>query len=191
MNRQENDHPDPEWRAACASLKKDLSPPPEVEQRVVDALRRRGRLRAPGDGGPAWLSRPALRVAAALALLALGGLGQRYLFGPSGIDAAEPTFVLLLREEEPIQGDERLLYEEYAAWARDQAGAAALVGGERLAPGSRVVGGSASGGATQTAAVTGYFLLSVSTYDEALRIARSCPHVRHGGAIEVRRIDRL
>ena len=40
-------------------------------------------------------------------------------------------------------------------------------------------------------AIAGYFLLSVETMDEALRIARACPILDHGAQIEVRPIADL
>jgi len=40
-------------------------------------------------------------------------------------------------------------------------------------------------------AIAGYFLLSVDTMDEALRIARACPILDHGAQIEVRPIADL
>ena len=39
--------------------------------------------------------------------------------------------------------------------------------------------------------VAGYFLLPSSDYDQALSIARTCPHLKHGGAVELRQIERF
>ena len=35
----------------------------------------------------------------------------------------------------------------------------------------------------------GYFVLQAESYDAAVDIARSCPHLTYGGSIELRRID--
>jgi hypothetical protein len=37
----------------------------------------------------------------------------------------------------------------------------------------------------------GFFVISAGDYDEACRIAESCPHFKYGGSIEVRQIDRI
>ncbi len=52
----------------------------------------------------------------------------------------------------------------------------------------RVLGG---GPASPAGALGGYFVVSARDYDAALAIAiaRSCPHLKHGGTIEVRAIE--
>jgi|SRR5271157_4837356 hypothetical protein len=35
----------------------------------------------------------------------------------------------------------------------------------------------------------GFFVIAAADYDEACRLAESCPHFKYGGAIEVRQID--
>ena len=37
--------------------------------------------------------------------------------------------------------------------------------------------------------VTGYFRIGAQSLDEALAVAKSCPHLTHGGRIEVREVD--
>ncbi len=39
--------------------------------------------------------------------------------------------------------------------------------------------------------VGGYYCISAADYDEACRIAESCPHLKYGGNIEVRQIHDL
>jgi hypothetical protein len=65
------------------------------------------------------------------------------------------------------------------------------VGGEELAEPALLVG--ESGGATARPdqggeRIGGYFLIRAADDAAALALARSCPHLRHGGRIEVRRI---
>lgn len=38
--------------------------------------------------------------------------------------------------------------------------------------------------------LSGFFLIRADTYDQAVDTALNCPHLRHGGTIEVRQIDR-
>jgi hypothetical protein len=35
----------------------------------------------------------------------------------------------------------------------------------------------------------GFYLITARDYDEACRIAESCPHFKYGGSIEVRQVD--
>jgi hypothetical protein len=39
-----------------------------------------------------------------------------------------------------------------------------------------------------TTAVRGFFIIRAATEAEALGVARTCPHLRHGGAVAVRPI---
>ncbi len=112
--------------------------------------------------------------------------------------------MLLLREDAGFdpeglaRHDPGALVREYAAWAR--AGARETVlGGERLEDEGRIVraGGErliveplgrlagAAGGR-----IGGYFLIRAEDLEEAVRLAGSCPHLTHGGSIEVREIGR-
>lgn len=196
MKQRELEDLSPEERAAYAALGTHLLPPPDLEQRLVEELRRRGRLRPTTTSRRPRIRTVVASLAAALILLVLGGIGQKYWLAPSAGPAPEPTFILLLREPRPLEApanDEAgaLMYREYSAWARNQAGAGSLLGGERLGSEGRIVGGLAEVDVTDPATVTGYFLLDVATVAEALRVARTCPHVKYGGVIEIRRIDRL
>ncbi|NNF28145.1 MAG: hypothetical protein HKN73_13050, partial [Gemmatimonadetes bacterium] len=63
----------------------------------------------------------------------------------------------------------------------------------RWEPGRQVVAG---GGGVQVAAsyldrpeyVVGVFAIRASTYEEAMAIARDCPHLEYGGTVSVRRV---
>jgi len=37
----------------------------------------------------------------------------------------------------------------------------------------------------------GYFMISAKDYDDACRVAESCPHLGYGGRIEVRQVDQM
>ena len=114
---------------------------------------------------------------------------------------ASPRFLLLLHEppgrvQAPSPESGRALVEEYKAWAAEGARSGFLLGGEKLKDGGNLVAESgASPGSTAIALdpgrpfIGGYFLIRASGYDEAVELARTCPHLRHGGIIEVRQID--
>ncbi|MBM3522989.1 MAG: transcription initiation protein [Alphaproteobacteria bacterium] len=88
---------------------------------------------------------------------------------------------------------------EYRAWAQSLRTRNALAGGEKLADdpgrvmrakGSDVV--VADGPyAESRELVGGYFIVIADSYDAAAALARDCPHLRYGGAIELRAIHEL
>ena len=85
---------------------------------------------------------------------------------------------------------------EYGAWIRAKGENGRFVDGEKLAKDGRWCR-TRSGGVEVLDPVTdnvrgllaGYFIIGASSYDEAVDLARDCPHLRYGGTIEVRRIE--
>jgi hypothetical protein len=80
---------------------------------------------------------------------------------------------------------------EYKAWAMRLRDSGALVTAEKLA--ANPVTMLSASGATElprgTADELGGFFLIQADSAEAYRIARECPHLRHGGTVQVRRIQ--
>ena len=116
--------------------------------------------------------------------------------------AARQKYVLLLHGParaqplaQPTAADsaaERAIVAEYSAWARGLAAAGSLVMAEKLADDPLTV--LAASGATEAVRGTadelgGFFVIQAADSAEAFRIARDCPHLRHGGTVQVRRIE--
>jgi hypothetical protein len=116
-----------------------------------------------------------------------------------------PNYVLLLHEA-PNQGDDDLspdeiqeLIQRYVAWSQEIRERGHHVGGEKLADeGGRVL--SMSGDSPRVIdgpyaeakeIVGGYFVIQARDYDEAIEVAKGCPHLRKGNRIEVRQIDHV
>ncbi|HEY0781506.1 MAG TPA: hypothetical protein VGE98_03560 [Thermoanaerobaculia bacterium] len=130
-------------------------------------------------------------LAASLALLAAGFWIGRWQAQLSSNRRPRPSHILLLHQDASFQwGPGRLaLAAEEDRWAIGLQKKAELLTGqaltddghlvtpprtvERLAPGDYV---------------SGFFLLSVGSDERALAIARSCPHLTHGGRVELRKI---
>jgi hypothetical protein len=211
MSTEFDDELSEQERRAFDSLVRERTPPAALEESVVHALRREGLLRASvttrAVAGPrrSLLPRVGFALAASVALFALGVLvGSRWWSQsppPQRAQADSPQFMLVLRPlpapaagEPPGAEAERV--REYSAWARE-ARRAGLVGGEKLKDEARVL--RAVGSQLEVAAgqesevgsgVGGYFIISARDYDHAVSIARDCPHLKHGGTIEIRQIDR-
>jgi hypothetical protein len=96
----------------------------------------------------------------------------------------QANYVLLLYESPQFTGGS---HDEYAAWARQMQ--PLIVGGEELADGTVLAMNGASTRVPQTTEhLAGYFLIDAKDDAAAARVARACPHLRHGGAIVLRRI---
>ena len=89
--------------------------------------------------------------------------------------------------------------KEYMSWAERMRGEGRLQGGEKLTDDAGKVLRASSGRVAVTDGpyaeskelVGGYFLISAGDYAEACRLAESCPHLKFGGRIEVRQIDKM
>ncbi|MGH7612929.1 MAG: YciI family protein, partial [Gemmatimonadales bacterium] len=171
-----------------------VEPPPDLKQRVTGSLRERG-LVAPVGGRRARFFTTFAYVAGAV-LLFVGGL----MFGKrSGSTAADPRprFVLLLYEDAAFRPTVSHLEHvaEYGAWADSLRGQGKLVMGEELDTGeSAVLRGAGtvtrvSPGDLQSEAgiLGGFFIVRAANREEALAIARQCPHLKYGGRIVLRR----
>ena len=168
------------------SLYSDREPDPDLEARVVDDWRRltRGGRAETGRGGRA------LRVAAAVALLAAGWGAGRLTAPPGGDGAPGAAYMLLLWEGATFEPSEDPggHAPEYVAWARTVASAGVPIDGEELGGARSWIGpGGASGTPVDAGELRlgGYFIVGVGDSTAAVELAREHPHVRHGGWVEV------
>lgn len=187
-----------EEAAALRALARDGEPADELEDRVVRALAARGLVRRPVALRRFW---PA--AAAAIVALAAG-----FLAGRAGVpapaapgDDPSPRFMLLLyddpgRDATQTPEEARRIAAEYGAWARELDRDGRFVAGDPIHGEARLLrraGGrvevfpaAAPGGEV----VVGYFMIRARDADEALEIARGCPHLAYDGSVLVRRVGR-
>jgi hypothetical protein len=174
-------------------LWRDLDPPTALEDRVVRELRRRGFLRS----ARLWKGRRFFGAAVLVCVLFAAGVWLGESRSPRSLPKT-PSHILFLEEgrsstSSPAEESRRIA--EYKAWARGLAARGRLSSGEKLAAGAELVspesGGSDIGAARNAGAASlgGYFAIVARDDAEALEIARSCPHVRHGGRVVIRRIQ--
>jgi len=86
---------------------------------------------------------------------------------------------------------------EYIAWRASLEAADRLIGANKLTEdGGRVL--TVRDGQVRVndgpyaevkEVVGGYFLIRASSYDDAVEIARTCPHLKYGGRVEIRQVD--
>jgi hypothetical protein len=171
------------------SLKRETPPPPWLKAQVLGTLRARGLVSAPRRR---WAV-PA-GAAAALALFAAGvavGVGARQR--PQAPRDDRPRFMLLLYERKALVPDTIPRVAEYAGWAREQGRQGRLTDGEELADAAQVVTADGRAVPAPDAGVgelVGFFIISAADSEEALRVARTNPHLRYGGTIVIRPIQR-
>jgi hypothetical protein len=93
--------------------------------------------------------------------------------------------------------DLQRIIEEYSAWGRSLAERGKLSSSMKLKEegGKQLLGRNGSAVvrdgpyAEATEVIGGYFAIEAANYDEAVSIARSCPHLKYSGRIEVREVD--
>jgi hypothetical protein len=180
-----NDEPlSPDERAAMDGLPKEMPLPAGLEDRVVTSLRASGHVRM--QSRRAWIG----RLAAAVVIF-LAGFAAARLPWPGGVAPSEGDEYLLLLYGAPSASpaEEEARVAEYRAWANEEREAGRLVGAEKLA-GSFMLLGSPGGGPSNPAEPSGFFLLRAATASEAAQAAQRCPHVRHGGTVVVRPVEK-
>jgi hypothetical protein len=189
MNDNNSEELTQKEREALQSLAREMVPPAELEARVIRGLKRDGLIR-----GAFWnrSRRAAVAVAASLILFVSGYLTGAHQEQPaSGFTMSESTYVLFL-----IQGPTyreasdpeqlKLRIEEYRNWARGIREEGIAITGVKLQPDFSVLGDGATG-----SGVSGYFLIEAKNLQQANALAASCPHLRYGGQVEIRRIHKV
>jgi hypothetical protein len=167
-------------------LRRDDSPPAELKGRVRRSLQSRALL-----GRPPWV-RAGWALAASLAGLGLFAGGQALGRRASAPAAEGPRYALLLYD--PAGFDQSIpeptLVAEYREWAVSLRGKLSL--GEKLGTSERVLPSIAPEGqpaAGPAGVLGGLFIVRAGSWEEAMAIARSCPHLKHGGVVAVRAIE--
>ncbi len=197
----ETDELTPQQRQAFAGLDREKMPPSFLENRIVEQLKEAQLIRTRTRGWLPVFPKIAVAFALLIAVFSVGAIVGSRRSAVTPTKAAEPGFILIVRQFSPeleakTPEEERLRVKEYGAWARDLGQRGLLIGGEKLKDEGRLLSqqnGSAAIAETplkaSEGAIAGYFLLPSSSYDQAVSIARTCPHVKHGGTVELRQID--
>jgi hypothetical protein len=180
-----------EERAAIGRLERSAESK-DLEERTVEALRDRGLLQPRRRNG--W--RPAVAAAAAIILFGAGIIAGRLSLSP----ASRPVggrYLLLLHESGSPPASATVVagqVEDHRKWAMTMRAGNRLEDGEKLVDRGLLV--SAAGvteisGADLEGHAGGFFIVYADSLQEAEAIARSSPHLRHGGVVEVRPIEEL
>lgn len=165
---------------ALRDLARDLAPPPGGAEPTVLALRRSGLIASRRGHAWKWIGGGLAAAAAFAAGLTVGRPT------PAAPDARPQFVVLLYGAEARDAAEEQREVGEIKAWARGLAERGNALSGAKLAGSEYKLG---AGPVESTAGLGGYIVLAANGADEALAMARTCPHLRHGGRIVVRPVD--
>ena len=194
MKIDESDLAETEKRALRA-LAEGPEPPSSLAAATVGRLSGLGLLGKPGRRTPSRRTR-LLAAAAGLFLFALGLAAGLRLGSPAARPAAAttlPHFALFLYdapdEKNLTDAQMQARVDEYRNWARGVRAEGREIAGEKLEPEGRFVGPGPTASSPGWP-LGGYFVISAPDMDAAVAVAQSCPHVKHGGRIEVRAIAR-
>ncbi|MEO8450081.1 MAG: YciI family protein [Gemmatimonadota bacterium] len=178
---------------ALRSIASNGELPPGLEDRVVRTLQRRGLL---GAAPRSRLGRWVLPVAAGLAALAVGfALGRRT---PTVQAAASQRYALLLYEDASFQAPPRSAeagyVAEYSRWAREVNAAGNGLTGEELNYSGRTIDSAGAAvdhdrAADGQSVLSGFFIVHAADLERATAIAKTCPHLKHGGRVVIRPIE--
>lgn len=110
--------------------------------------------------------------------------------------AAHPTgdrYLLLLHEQTAqVSTDaaaEAAVVAEYRAWFEQLAARGHGVGGDKLDDsGGALLQPDGTASLPGGARIGGFFVIRATSEAQAIALGRTCPHLRHGGSVEVRRI---
>jgi hypothetical protein len=163
-------------------LEREATPPPRLKGRVVRSLKNRGLL-----GVTRW---PVSLVAGLLLFIAGVAAGRRSL-GP--VADTRPSFVLLLYEGRDFRRDrpEAELRAEYGAWAASLRARGVAVRGEALDTGAHLLRGAevqAGDAVSDQGVLAGFFIIHAADDAAAVAVTRTCPHLKYGGRIALRRV---
>ena len=183
-----------ESRGPLADKLPTHQPPPRLERRALETLTKRGLVAPQASGGrvsSAW--RTGLMIAAGIVLFASGALWQRMSArGATSPTDLRPRYALLLYGALTESAEaEQVRVDEYRRWLGRIAADGRYVAGEKLRDGARELtsAGAVDRPTAAAESLAGFFIVSASTPAEAESIARSCPHIRHGGKVVLRAID--
>ena len=178
------------------ALARQRQPSPGLESRIISALKSKGFIRMT----PSRQIFSIPRLAGAFAAIALVALGFSLGKWQSRVSRADPgleTFIMLLHESGSVDEHETDKVIEYGKWAQTIAQTNRLRAGAKLRYDGRLLRRVNAQLETRPFAphedsnhLGGYFLIQALDYDEAVKIASSCPHLKYGGIVELRQIDK-
>jgi hypothetical protein len=174
------------------SLAHEIQAPAELEERVISSLKKKGLIHTPRRK---TFLKGVAAIAACVILFSAGLLaGLNRSQSRNQVTLTESTFVLFLIQSPsykeaatPELQKQRII--EYGNWARKLRTEGTPINGVKLQDQASFIGAPPQ--LYESYRIAGYFLIEARDFEQALAIAKTCPHARYGGEIEVRRIHKV
>jgi hypothetical protein len=168
----------------AARLRQEPVPPAMLESRVAAALRADGLIRTSSVW--AW---PA-RIAASLLIFVTGAIvGHNVSLTAPQATVPQARYLLLLAGDATPASEGSSRAVEYGEWARSLSARGIKVSGDELSSLAELVTNTREATFPDLASVGGYFIIEAADDGAAAALARTCPHIKFGGSIVVRRVQ--
>ena len=190
------EHLTPEERLVFNKLNRQKSPPQSLEEKTIKALHSENLLKPAtftGNLFTSWTLPKLSAVGVATAIIFLLG----FTFGrwPNPALPYQSLFALLIYDDDNFEGDPKVQGQEYENWMFNMRSSGRYATGHGLGSDGRILNAGADQidvrnltSAESYGTIGGFFVIEASSYDEAVQVASSCPHLKYSGTIEVRKI---
>jgi hypothetical protein len=186
-------------KAVLKTLYADKPLPTFIHLNVIERMKNEQLLRVPRP-----LLQNNLAGISMATLFLVGCIAAGYFFGvskafqptaPMAANTGKEKFVLLIHNDDTPPANPEEQFEAYSTWLANIK-ASRFADGEAL-HGDRIVIAETAGQVEMTEkplppnnaeAVSGFFIFEADNMADAQAIARTCPHLRYGGTLELRKV---
>jgi len=172
-----------------ARLNREEQPPVVLEKKIIDKLKSHHLI---ASKTKTHKMNTALKLAFAAVAILLFFIGNYVGKQSMKVKAIEPSmgYMLILHEDDQFRpGEPYEMYQEYAGWMENTTAKGIAMIGQELKNEAVIVDHRQNvehldkNSAKKT---TGYFILEAESLEIALEVAKSNPHIKYGGTIEVK-----
>ncbi len=179
----------PDEKSAFSVLSKEEFDTSLLGEKIADVLQTRKLIEV--QKNTIIMKKLIWQAAASVAILMTGYfLGNKDILNSNKTDQMNKYALFLYENEEFTVEDGNTLVSEYSAWAENLGNQQKLLYAEKLNDDEEYWLGKPSV-QNNNSKLTGYFVFYARDSEEAQEIARTHPHTRYGGGLELRPIDRI
>lgn len=174
-------------KRAFSVLKKEQHITTPLEEKIIKQLKKKALINTKSN----FMKSNIFKIAASMLLFLSGFYAQQVITDNNTTSKEKNLYALFLYEnDEFIVKNPNELVNEYTKWANHLDKDGYLAYAEKLNDSNRNWIGNVTSRNNQSK-LTGYFVYSAKTYEEAKKIAETHPHTTYGGGIELIAIDYL
>ncbi len=169
-------------------LKREGRPPSVLEKRIIKQLKSNDLIESNIYKMNTYL-KLAVSVAAAVILFFIGNYMGKKSMDTQAIDSSMGYMLILHEDDQFKPGEPYEMYQEYASWMENTIKKGITLKGQELKNEAVMVDNQQSLeylDEDTSGKTTGYFILEAKSLEVALEVARSNPHIKYGGTIEIK-----